>query len=155
LEDWLWSSWTSRRHRTEILEFLGMRCLTRHDLADAFAFAADVLCPRAMTSGALMERLISWFFGRKIECQSEDELVRVTGGARRRFEEPALGAAGGLLPETDVPSRGSQVHMLPLIFCGSCSHSLRPVISEVDIWRAATLMLKRYGENAHRKRRAR
>jgi hypothetical protein len=100
LEDWLWSSRTSRRHRAEILEFLGMRRLTRRDLADAFAFAADELCPRGMTPGALMERLISWFFERKIECPSEDELVRVSGGARRRFEERVLDAAGGLLPET-------------------------------------------------------
>jgi hypothetical protein len=28
LEDWLWSSRTSRRHRAEILKFLGMRRLT-------------------------------------------------------------------------------------------------------------------------------
>jgi TnpA family transposase len=100
LEDWLWSSRTSRRHRAKILEFLGMRRLTRRDLADAFALAADELCPRGMTPGALMDRLISWFFERKIECPSEDELVRVTGGARRRFEERVLDAAGGLLPET-------------------------------------------------------
>ena len=100
LEDWLWSSRTSRRHRAEILEFLGMRRLTRRDLADAFAFAADELCPRGMTPDALMERLISWFFEHKIECPSEDELIRVTGGARRRFEERVLDAAGGLLPET-------------------------------------------------------
>jgi Domain of unknown function (DUF4158) len=75
----------SRRHRAEILGFLGVRRLTRRDLADAFAFAADKLCPRGMTPGALMDRLISWFFERKIECPSEDELVRVSGGARRRF----------------------------------------------------------------------
>ena len=100
LEGWLSSSRTSRRHRSEILEFLGMRRLTRRDLADAFAFAADELCPRGMMPGALMDRLISWFYERKIECPSEDELVRVTGGARRRFEERVLDTAGGLLPET-------------------------------------------------------
>ena len=40
--------------------------------------------------GALMDRLISWFFERKIECPSEDELVRVTGGAH--LEDDVLGA---------------------------------------------------------------
>ena len=37
-----------------------------------------------------MDRLISWFFERKIECPSEDELVRVTGGAH--LEDDVLGA---------------------------------------------------------------
>lgn len=57
LEGWLWSSRTSRRHRANILEFLGMRRLTWHDLADAFAFAAEELCPRGMTPGATTDRL--------------------------------------------------------------------------------------------------
>ena len=70
LEGWLWSSRTSRRHRAEILEFLGMQRLTGRDLADASAFAAEELCPRGMTPGAMTDRLISWFFERKIECPS-------------------------------------------------------------------------------------
>ena len=31
-------------------------------MADAFAFAAEKLCPRGMTLGAMADRLISWFF---------------------------------------------------------------------------------------------
>jgi uncharacterized protein DUF6961 len=38
--------------------------------------------------------------------------------------------------------------MLGLNGYRSCTDSFRPVISEIDIWRAAMLMLKRYGENA-------
>ena len=100
LDRWLWSSRTSRRHRAEILQFLGVRRLTRHDLADASSFAAAELCPRGLTPGAMMDRLIFWFFERKIECPAEDKLARVTGGARRRFEERVLDAAGALLSET-------------------------------------------------------
>jgi len=33
--------------------------------------------------------------------------------------------------------------------------AFRPVIPEIDIWRAAVLMLKRYGENAHMESAAR
>lgn len=51
LDGWLWSGRTSRRHRAEILEFLGVRRLTRRDLADASAFAAEELCPRGLTRG--------------------------------------------------------------------------------------------------------
>jgi hypothetical protein len=99
LERWLWSSRTSRRYRAEILELLGIRRLTRRDVADAFAFAAEELCPRGVTPGAMTDRMISWFFERKIECPSEEELARISAGARRRFEERVLDAAGGQLPE--------------------------------------------------------
>ena len=99
LNGWLWSSRTSRRHRADILEFLGIRRLTRRDLADASTFTAAELCPRGLTPGAMTDRLISWFFERKIECPDEDELARVTAGARRRFEDRVLDAADGLLSE--------------------------------------------------------
>lgn len=56
--------------------------------------------PARYDAGALMDRLISWFFERKIECPSEEELARISGGARRRFEERVLDAAAGRLPET-------------------------------------------------------
>ena len=37
---------------------------------------------------------------------------------------------------------------LNLSFCRTCIHADRDMIPDADIWRAATLMLKRYGENA-------
>jgi TnpA family transposase len=99
LDGWLWSGRTSRRHRAKILEFLGMRRLTRRDLADASTFATEELCPRGLTRGAMTDRLIAWFFERKIESPGEDELTRLTAGARRRFEEHVLDATGELLSE--------------------------------------------------------
>lgn len=99
LDGWLRSSRTSRRYRAEILEFLGIRRLTRRDLAAASAFAAEDLCPQGLTPGATTERLISWFFDRKVECPDEDDLARLVASARRRFEEHVLDAIGGLLSE--------------------------------------------------------
>ena len=55
LDGWLWSGRTSRRHRAEILEFMGVRRLTRRDLAAASAFAAEELCPRGSSSGRLRQ----------------------------------------------------------------------------------------------------
>ena len=106
LDGWLSSSRTSRRHRAEILEFLGVRRLTRRDLADASAFAAEELCPRGLTPDAMADRLISWFFGRKIECPAEDELIQVTASARRGFEEHVLDATGGLLSDAQKSASG-------------------------------------------------
>lgn len=100
LDSWLWSSRTARRHRAEILEFFGIRRLTRRDLADAATFATVELCPGGLTPGVMTERLISWFFERKIKCPAEEALARVANGARRRFEERVLDAAGGLLSES-------------------------------------------------------
>ena len=39
--------------------------------------------------------------------------------------------------------------------CRPQACSLRRVIPEIDIWRAATLMLKRYGDKAHEQSAAR
>ena len=99
LDGWLWSGRTSRRNRAEILEFLGVRRLTRRDLADVSAFTAEDLCPRGLTRGAMTDRLIAWFFERKIERPAEDELTRLTASVRRRFEERVRDATGGLLSE--------------------------------------------------------
>ena len=84
LAGWLWSSRTSRRHRAEILDFLGVRRLTRRDLADASAFAAEELCPRGLARGAMTDRLIAWFSERKIECPAEDELGAEGPSVRKR-----------------------------------------------------------------------
>jgi TnpA family transposase len=100
LDDWLWSGRTSRRHRAEILEFLGIRRLTRRDLADASAFVTEELCLLGLRRSAMTDRLIAWFFERKIACPAEPELVRLVAGARRRFEINVLDAAGGLLSES-------------------------------------------------------
>jgi hypothetical protein len=95
LSGWLRSSRTSRRYRAEILEFLGIWRLTQRDLAAASAFAAEDLCPQGLTPSATAERLISWFFDRKVECPDEDDLARLAASARRRFEEHVLDAIGG------------------------------------------------------------
>ena len=42
-----------------------------------------------------------------------------------------------------------------VIFRGSRTHGFRPVIPEIDIWRAALLMLKRFGDNAPKESAAR
>jgi hypothetical protein len=42
-----------------------------------------------------------------------------------------------------------------LIFSGSRAYGFRPVIPDIDIWRAATLMLKRSAEHAHKESAAR
>jgi hypothetical protein len=58
-------AWLLPRYRAEILEFLGMR---RSDLRMRLT---QELGPRGMTPGAMTDRLISWFFERKIECPDQ------------------------------------------------------------------------------------
>jgi hypothetical protein len=53
---------------------------------------------------------------------------------------------GSISPK--APSPACRRHWV--IFPGSRTHGFRPVIPEIDIWRAALLMLKRFGDNAHK-----
>ena len=51
---------------------------------------------------------------------------------------------GSISPKAPSPAR--RRHWV--IFPGSRTHGFRPVIPEIDVWRAALLMLKRFGDNA-------
>jgi hypothetical protein len=56
-----------------------------------------------------------------------------------------ISAAGSDPPLSQLPTR------VTLSRCaGSRSHSFRPMIPEIDIWRAALVMLKRFGDNARK-----
>jgi len=97
LDTYFWSGRTARRHRAEVLEFLGVRRLTQRDLAEASAFAVADLCPHGLPRGVMAERVISWFFERKVACPEDSELDRLIAVARRRFEEQMLDATARLL----------------------------------------------------------
>lgn len=57
---------------------------------------------------------------------------------------------GGIPRPSDV-----RTSRILVIFSGSRAHRLSSVIPDIDIWRAASLMLKRYGDNAHKESGAR
>src|SRR5271166_1898491 len=97
LDTYFWSGRTARRHRAEVREFLGVRRLTQRDLAEASAFAVADLCPHGLPRGVMAERVISWFFERKVACPEDSELDRLIAVARRRFEEQMLDATARLL----------------------------------------------------------
>jgi hypothetical protein len=91
---------------------------------------------------------------------------RETGDRRRRFQPNAAGAQSSikahsaaicLTTSSAVKTGGiseilardlSRASQSLIILCGTRTHGDRPVIPDLDIWRAATLMLKRYGEKA-------
>jgi TnpA family transposase len=91
---------SNRRHRAEILDFLGIRRVTQRDLDNASAWVATELCPRGLALGTMTDRVVVWFADQRIACPEEAGLERLIAIAQRRFEDRVLEAvAASLSPE--------------------------------------------------------
>lgn len=62
--DWLGRS--GRRHRAEILAYLGFRRACLPDMRDATAWTESELCPLGLSVPEMTERLLGWFVDRRI-----------------------------------------------------------------------------------------
>ena len=81
---------SNRRHRAEILKFLGIRRLTQRDLDRASLWVATELCPRGLSAGIITDRVVAWFADLRIACPEKAELERLIATAQRRFEDRVL-----------------------------------------------------------------
>jgi Domain of unknown function (DUF4158) len=96
--DWLGRS--GRRHRAEILAYLGFRRARQQDMWDAAAWTGAELCPLGWSSAEMMERLLGWFVDRRIAAPDEEALGSLIVTARRAFEDKVLVAiSDSLSPE--------------------------------------------------------
>lgn len=83
---------SSRRHRADILAFLGIKRLTRQDIERASAWIVDELCSLGLLPSEIIERVVGWFTDQRIACPEEAELDRLVATAQRRFEKQVLDA---------------------------------------------------------------
>ena len=97
LDDYPWSGRTGRRHRADILRFLGVRRSTREDLEHASAFVITELCPQGLSPAAMADILAGWFLERRVACLEPAELGGLVTAARRRFEERVLDSVVSIL----------------------------------------------------------
>lgn len=96
--DWLGRS--GRRHRAEILVYLGFRRVRQQDMRDLAAWTGSELCPLGLSVSEMMERLLGWFVERRIAALSEEALSALIVTARRTFEDKVLEAiTSSLSPE--------------------------------------------------------
>jgi hypothetical protein len=59
---------SSRRHRIEILDFMGLKRLTQPDRNRAVAWMMDDLCPQGLSSDDMIERAIDGFNAERVAC---------------------------------------------------------------------------------------
>ncbi|MEN5278887.1 DUF4158 domain-containing protein [Brucella sp. TWI432] len=91
---------SSRRHRSDILAFLGIQRLTGRDIERAAAWIVEELCPLGLSPSEMIERVVGWFADQRIACLEEVELDRLVATAQRRFEEQVLAAITASLSPT-------------------------------------------------------
>ncbi len=86
LNEYDWGGRTCKRHRQEILTFLG---ICRVSIPDKQAFTAWLvgdIFPRGASVEEATELALDWFQQAKVECPAEKELDRLVRSAYRQFE---------------------------------------------------------------------
>ncbi|HDZ73785.1 MAG TPA: DUF4158 domain-containing protein [Aurantimonas coralicida] len=82
---------SGRRHRSEILRYLGFRRIKPADREALAAWISAELCPSGMMVGAMIDRVFLWCRDGKIFAQSRKELERLSRSERQRFLDVYLG----------------------------------------------------------------
>lgn len=90
LEGYDWLGRSGRRHRAEILGYLGFRRARRQDMRAAAAWTGSELCPLGLPSAGMMDRLLGWFVAHRIAAPEEEALTALITTARRTFEDQVL-----------------------------------------------------------------
>jgi TnpA family transposase len=92
-----WAGRSGRRHRSEILDYLGLRRARPQDMRDAAAWMGSELCPLGLSVAEMMERLLGWFVARRIAGPEAEVLTPLIVTARRTFEDNVLQRIDALL----------------------------------------------------------
>jgi len=93
-----WQGRTGRRHRAEVLGYLGIRQSTGRDRDRAVAWASENLCPLGLSPSIMIDRLTAWFAEQHVNCPDGEVLDRLVATAQRRFEDQVLEAVDASLP---------------------------------------------------------
>jgi TnpA family transposase len=97
LHDYDWAGRTGRRHREEILAFLGVRRMTADDRNELDAWLERDICPKASPPAAMIEQVYLWCRDRGIQGPADGEVERLVRSARRAFEDAFLGRIASAL----------------------------------------------------------
>ncbi|MCA1371553.1 DUF4158 domain-containing protein [Bradyrhizobium sp. BRP14] len=80
----------AERHRQEILGFLGVRRMTAEDRNDLATWLKAEICPKAMSTAAMIHEVCLWCRDHGIQTPAIGEVDRFARSARRTFEEAFL-----------------------------------------------------------------
>ena len=79
-----------RRHREDILQFLGIRRLSKSDIENASIWVMRELCPLGLSSSAMAEQTAAWFAEQQVVRPDDSALAWLVERAQRRFEQAIL-----------------------------------------------------------------
>jgi len=86
LNEYDWNGRTGKRHRQEILTFLGISRVSTPNKQAFTVWLADDIFPRGASVDEAIELALDWFQRAKVEYPAEKELDRLAKSAYRRFE---------------------------------------------------------------------
>ncbi|WP_228408536.1 DUF4158 domain-containing protein [Profundibacter amoris] len=76
---------SKRRHRADILEYLGFQRLNASDRAALVSWVKTDLCPTGRSVAAMVEQIFLWCRDRKIIRPAPSEIERIVRSERHRF----------------------------------------------------------------------
>lgn len=82
-----WEDRTARRHRQEILDFLGIRKFTERDQEEIQDWLCQTVFPQGFSTSDSLEYVYEWLHKNKIDRPAEKELVRDLSSAYSNFEK--------------------------------------------------------------------
>lgn len=95
-----WAGRTGRRHRAEILAFLGFNRMTVADRRALQEWTGRTLCPLGIPAGDMVDRAFLWCRDHRIHGPSRREIERLVRSERQKFLEAFFASvAAALAPE--------------------------------------------------------
>jgi TnpA family transposase len=91
---------SARRHRLEILDFLGLKRLTQPDRDRAVTWMMDELCPQGLPNADMVEHAAAWFNAEHIAAPDDEDLSRLVAASCARFDARMVdGISSRLTPD--------------------------------------------------------
>jgi hypothetical protein len=97
LEQYRWEGRTAKRHRSEILSFLGIRRMTNEQMQAMLLWLNNDLLPLDYSLEQLLEQVADWLRAQRIESPGPSRLDRLLRSEMHAFETALLGQITGQL----------------------------------------------------------
>lgn len=95
-----WAGRTGRRHRAEILSFLGFKRMTAADWRALHEWIGATLCPLGIPAGDMVDRVFLWCRDRSLHGPSRREIERLVRSERQSFLDAIFASiAAALSPQ--------------------------------------------------------
>ncbi len=102
LSDDEWPGRSGRRHRAEILKLFGIRAMTGRDREALKDWVTHVVCPGGTSLHDMIERVLAWCLGRRVEAPTRRQAEFLVRSCRRAFDGIFLSRIAQSMPMATV-----------------------------------------------------